>query len=87
MSNLRCKVGDLAIWTGRFNTRLVRIDTAAREPGFDWDVEILGSPVPLINSETNEIEEIAKGYVRDRDCSPIRGDLSEIGTSLAEVRA
>lgn len=69
--NLRCHRGDIAIMSGHFGTRIVRVVGRAADLFNDWKVEIMGSPVWCIDARTDSPKLTNLGFVKDSNLYPL----------------
>lgn len=69
--NLRCQRGNLAILSGKFGTRVVRIVGRAADIYYDWKVEVLGSPVWAIDARSDAPAFTNLGFVMDGQLMPL----------------
>lgn len=90
MPNLRCKIGDFAVFSDRCNERVLgrfcRVIAEADLPGQDWYIEILGEPVPAIHKPTGAGKYATVGMVPDHILTPIRDENRECSELVAEAR-
>lgn len=69
--NLRSHRGNLAILTGRFGTRVVRVVGRAADIYYDWKVEVLGSPIWAIDARSDAPAFTNLGFVMDGQLIPL----------------
>jgi hypothetical protein len=69
--NLHCQRGNLAILSGKFGTRVVRIVGRAADLYYDWKVEVLGSPIWAIDARSDAPALTNLGFVMDGQLMPL----------------
>lgn len=79
--NLRCHRGNLAILSGGFGTRVVRVVDRAADIYHDWKVEVLGSPIWAIDARSDAPAFTNLGFVMDGQLMLLLGtDDTELET-------
>jgi hypothetical protein len=73
-NNLRCHAGNLAILSGKFGTRIVRIVGRAADIYYDWKVEILGSPIWIIDARSDKPQLSNLGFANDCSLFPLEAE-------------
>jgi hypothetical protein len=69
--NLRCQRDNLAILSGKFGTRVVRVVGRAADLYYDWKVEVLGSPIWAIDARSDAPAFTNLGFVMDAQLFPL----------------
>lgn len=69
--NLRCQRDSLAILTSRFGTRVVRVVGRAADLYYDWKVEVLGSPIWVVDAHSDAPAFTNLGFVMDGQLIPL----------------
>ena len=69
--NLRCQRDNLAILSGKFGTRVVRIVGRAADIYYDWKVEVLGAPIWAIDARSDAPAFTNLGFVMDGQLMPL----------------
>ncbi|RAS38299.1 hypothetical protein [Paraburkholderia bryophila] len=69
--NLRCQRDNLAILSGKFGTRVVRVVGRAADLYYDWKVEVLGSPIWAIDARSDAPAFTNLGFVMDGQLMPL----------------
>ena len=71
--NLRCERDNLAILSGKFGTRVVRVVGRAADLYYDRKVEVLGSPIWAIDARSDAPAFTNLGFVMDAQLIPLAG--------------
>jgi hypothetical protein len=69
--NLRCQRDNLAILSGKFGTRVVRVVGRAADLYYDWKVEVLGSPIWAVDARSDAPAFTNLGFVMDAQLFPL----------------
>ena len=69
--NLRCQRDNLAILSGKFGTRVVRVVGRAADLYYDWKVEVLGSPIWAVDARSDAPAFTNLGFVMDSQLFPL----------------
>ncbi|MFM0363721.1 hypothetical protein [Paraburkholderia sediminicola] len=69
--NLRCQRDNLAILSGKFGTRVVRVVGRATDLYYDWKVEVLGSPIWCVDARSDAPAFTNLGFVMDGQLIPL----------------
>lgn len=80
--NLRCERDNLAILSGKFGTRVVRVVGRAADLYYDWKVEVLGSPIWAIDARSGAPAFTNLGFVMDAQLIPL-ADTEDVDLAVA----
>ena len=80
--NLRCRCDNLAILSGKFGTRVVRIVGRAADLYYDWKVEVLGSPIWAVDARSDAPALTNLGFVMDTQLIPL-ADAENVELAIA----
>jgi hypothetical protein len=83
-SNLHCHAGNLAILSTRFGTRVVRVKGCAADIGYDWKVEVLGSPLWCVDARSDLPAFTNLGLVKDAQLYPLDTDDMELSLAMEQ---
>jgi len=76
--DLRCHAGNLAILSGKFGTRVVRVVGRAADLYYDWKVEVLGSPIWIIDARSDKPQLSNLGFAQDCRLFPLEMEAEEV---------
>lgn len=82
--SLHCHAGNLAIMSTRFGTRVVRVKGRAADIGYDWKVEVLGSPLWCVDARSDLPALTNLGLVKDWQLFPLETDAMELSLAVAQ---
>jgi len=80
--NLRCERDNIAILSGKFGTRVVRVVGRAADLYYDWKVEVLGSPIWAIDARSDAPAFTNLGFVMDAQLMPL-ADTEDVELAIA----
>jgi hypothetical protein len=75
--DLRCRTGSVAILSGKFGTRVVRVIGRAADLYYDWKVEILGSPIWIVDARSDKPQFSNLGFAQDCSLFPLEMEAEE----------